>query len=128
MPIKKSKVTDRTVPVKFTLILRNDETGAIEQEEVCPKVRSLSYERWQQLFPPNGNGAEPDKEILARQLSEVVADLDIVDDEGQPFTPTIENLKTIDMPVLSQYSEAILRFFVPTKEGLIVNAAPSRDS
>jgi len=113
MSLNKSRVIDRTVPVKFTLILRNDQTGEVETEEVCPKVRSLSYERWQQLFPPDRNGTSPDRGTLARQLSEVVADLDITDDDGNAFPPTIENLKTIDMPVLTQYSEAILRFFVP---------------
>jgi len=128
VPLNKSRVTDRTVPVKFSLILRNDETGEVETEEVCPKVRSLSYVRWQQLFPPDTNGASPDKEVLARQLSEVVADLDIVDDDGNPLAPTIENLKTIDMPVLSQYSEAILRFFVPKSATSTKNGSSSSDS
>jgi hypothetical protein len=128
MSLNKSRVTDRTVPVKFTLILRNDHTGEVETEEVCPKVRSLSYERWQQLFPPDRNGASQDKETLARQLSEVVADLDIVDDDKNPFPPTIENLKTIDMPILTQYSEAILRFFVPATSSSTESAPSTSDS
>jgi hypothetical protein len=128
MPLKKTRVTDRTVPVKFDLVLRNDGTGEIETETVCPMVRSLSYDRWQQLFPPGSDNASPDKEVLARQLSEVVADLDIVDDQGMPFAPTIENLRTIDMPVLSQYSEAILSFFVPVKTTLTKSDGSSSDS
>lgn len=128
MPLNKSRVTDRTAAVKFALILRNEETGEVETEEVCPKVRSLSYERWQQLFPPDSNGANPDKETLARQLSEVVVDLDITDDDGNPFSPTIENLKTIDMPVLTQYSEAILRFFVPANSNWKKSVPASNDS
>lgn len=116
MPIKKSKVTDRTSAVTFDLVLRNDETGEVETEKVCAKVRSLSYERWQKLFNPDSNAGVEAKEVLAAQLSEIVADLDIVDDNGNPFAPTVENLRTIDMPILTQYSEAILSFFVPQKE------------
>jgi hypothetical protein len=118
MPLNKSRVTERTASVKFTLVLRNEETGEVETEEVCPTVRSLSYERWQQIFPPEEASSEATTDRLARQLADVVVDLDIVGDDGAPFAPTIENLKTIDMPVLSQYSEAILRFFVPNAKDL----------
>jgi len=127
MSLEKKRITDRTVPVPFTLILRNDETGEVETEEVCPKVRSLSYERWQQLFPNgvNSNGADPGK--LARQLSEIVADWDMVDD-GAPYQPSVEDLKAFDMPILSQYSEAILLFFVPDTNDLKKKQSPSSDS
>jgi hypothetical protein len=152
MPYKASKLETAYRIAAVQVVLLNDRN---EPEEVVlhVKFRPLTLaklEEWDAtekktaqdvVIPREKNGqrgagsvqpaSEPseDKDILARQLSEVVLDLDLVEDDGvTPKAITLEYLKTLDLGFLKDVARAIYDRAFPEKKELMDLMASSKAS
>lgn len=130
MPYKAAQFESAYRIAAVVVMLNNDRN---EPEEVTLKVKyrplsltklaewdALAQER-QTVIVKKGKKAEPeDKSLLARQLSEVVVDLDLVEDDGvTPKKVTFEYLETLDLGFLKDVQRVIVERAFPEKKEMM---------
>lgn len=110
MPISTSRLAQRVLRVTVRV---PDEQGEFVSEElkVTHKPVTLSIlNHWREAAKENEGWSTVD------ELSEILIDMDLVDDHGKPVKPTRKVLETLDLPILRAVHKAIMEDIFPNEQ------------
>lgn len=98
MSVKLSSLQNQLHEVKVTVKVK--ETGEERNETLTVRYKPLTLRKIREI-------KEQGEDNIARQLSAIIVDLDLIDEQGTKIQPTVEVLENLDLDFLRSVASAI---------------------